>query len=275
MALRLANEKLDQVNRRMTLDLEAAAKIQQSLLPRNVPEFEEVSLSWAFEPCDELAGDTLNVFALDREHIAFYTLDVSGHGVPAALLSVSLSHWLSPAVDQSCLLSPVPDSKSGFVVTPPRQVAEILNHQFPMDMNTGQYFTIAYGILNRTTGDFTYVTAGSPSPLLISRNGTTRTLEGEGFPIGMIPQPKYQEQTARLLPGDRVFLYTDGIIEAENAAGEAFWTERLAAVLNENRSRSLEDCLSSVLTRVREWNAGDGLKDDATVLALEFRGCAE
>jgi PAS domain S-box-containing protein len=272
IALQLVNEKLEEANQRMTRDLEVAAKIQQSLLPRELPNFEEASFCWEFEPCDELAGDTLNVFPLDREHVAFYTLDVSGHGVPSALLSVSLSHWLSPAPGRSCLLSPVPDTDSEFVVTPPAQVAEILNQQFPMDLNTAQYFTISYGILHLASGRLSYVTAGSPPPVLSPRTGDTRILEGQGFPIGMVREPGYQEQIVDLSPGDRVILYTDGIIEAANESGEPFWTERLAGAVDESRAEPLEDCLKFVLEKVREWNVGHGFEDDASVLALEFRG---
>jgi sigma-B regulation protein RsbU (phosphoserine phosphatase) len=271
-ALHVANEKLEKANQRMSRDLEAAAKIQQSLLPQNLPEFEDASFCWEFEPCDELAGDFLNVLPLDGEHVAFYTLDVSGHGVPAALLSVSLSHWLSPVPGRSCLLSPAPNSASGFSVTPPSQVAEVLNREFPMDLNTAQYFTISYGVLNRATGRLRYVTAGSPPPLLVPRNGESEVLAGAGFPIGMFPKPGYEEQTVELSPGDRLFLFTDGVIEATNASDEPFWTDRLRAAVDENRSESLEGCLHSVLAEVRDWNAGDRFEDDATILALEFRG---
>jgi PAS domain S-box-containing protein len=270
--LRLVNEKLEVANQKMTRDLETAAKIQQSLLPENMPQIEEVSFCWKFEPCDELAGDTLNVLPLDREHVAFYTLDVSGHGVPAALLSVSLSHWLSAAPGRSCLLSPLSENESVFVVTAPGEVAEILNEQFPMDLDTAQYFTIAYGVLNVRNGRLRYVAAGSPPPLMVTENGETHVLEGRGLPIGMIAEPSYQEQTIDLSPGDRVFLYTDGIIEVENSQEEQFSMNQLAGVVGKGHSASLNDCLGLVMASVDEWNSAKPLEDDATILALEFHG---
>lgn len=273
IALSQANRKLEETNERMRRDLEAAAKIQQSLLPEGLPEFKEASITWVFEPCDELAGDTLNVFPVDREHIALYTLDVSGHGVQAALLSVSLSHWLSPSNGpRSSLFVPVPGSDSELVLASPRQVVESLNQQFPMNKDTIQYFTITYGLLNRFTGELRYAVAGSPRPLLHSRTDQARILRGGGLPIGMVSQPEYQEKVIRLSGGDRVFFYTDGICEAENAAGEPFWTDRLVAAVDEGRDRTLDECVKSVLDEVREWNDGDRFNDDATILALEFRG---
>ena len=273
IALSQANRKLEETNQRMRRNLEAAAKVQQSLLPEELPEFKEASVRWVFEPCDELAGDTLNVFPVDREHIALYTLDVSGHGVQAALLSVSLSHWLSPSNGpRSSLFVPVPGSDSEVVVASPRQVVESLNQQFPMNMETIQYFTITYGLLNRFTGELRYAVAESPSPLLHARTDQARVLSGGGLPIGMIPDAKYQESVIQLSPGDRVFFHTDGICEAEDAADEPFGTERVVASVNEGRDRSLDECVKSVLDEVRDWNDGDHFKDDATILALEFRG---
>ena len=271
-ALRVANASLEEANRRMTRNLEAAAKVQQSLLPADLPRFPEASFAWVFEPCDELAGDTLNVFPLDDEHIALYTLDVSGHGVPAALLSVSLSHWLAPTPGHSSLFVPVPDSDSEYAVATPREVMESLNRQFPMNLETNQYFTIAYALLHRSTGRLTYAVAGSPQPLLQTRAGGTLALGEGGLPIGIDPRPDYREATVQLSPGDRFFLYTDGILDAETADGEPFGTDRLIAAMEETRGHTLEDCVKATLGKVREWNAGDYFKDDATILALESTG---
>lgn len=270
MALLESREQLEAANQRMTSDLEAAARIQQSLLPQIRPDFKEAEFSWLIEPCEELAGDSLNVFGLDDEHIAFYTLDVSGHGVPAALLSVSLSHWLSPIPGQSSLFKPVPHRNSEFVLASPSEVAASLNKHFPMDMDNVQFFGITYGILNRCTGRLRYVSAGSPVPLLMLRNGHIQVLKGQGVPIGMVEDAIFEEQVIDLSPGARFFIYTDGIIEAENASGDEFQIELLMAALEESSSRSLDDCLESVFAKVKDWVGEDRLRDDATVLALEY-----
>nr|HQV32766.1 response regulator [Calditrichia bacterium] len=102
--LKQKNEALSQASDKMFESIRAAAVIQNSLLPAQVPDLPNVRVAWRFQPCDELAGDILNVLQLDEENLGFYVLDVSGHGVPAALLAVTLSRILSPLEDQASLL---------------------------------------------------------------------------------------------------------------------------------------------------------------------------
>ena len=160
--LETAYEDLAAVNQRMTEDLEAAARIQQSLLPTVTPRFAGHTFAWRFEPCQELAGDILNVFPLDDRHAAFYLLDVSGHGVQAALLSVTLSRVLVPAPVQSSLLV-----RSGREIVPPVAVAQQLNERFARGATTGQFFTLVYGVLDVETERLDYVSAGHPGPVLM------------------------------------------------------------------------------------------------------------
>ena len=103
-----------------------------------------MNFAWVFKPCEELGGDILNVFMLDEQQVGLYLLDVSGHGVTAALLSVTLNRVLSPAPSPHSLL------KQQGRLMPPAEVAEQLNREFPMDPTTGQYFTLLYGILMLT-----------------------------------------------------------------------------------------------------------------------------
>ena len=101
-----ANARLAEANRRMERDLRAAARIQEAFLPRGEPRLSQARFAWHYRPCEELAGDGLNVFALDDRHAALYVFDVSGHGVASALLSVTLSRVLSPPSDPSSVLRP-------------------------------------------------------------------------------------------------------------------------------------------------------------------------
>jgi sigma-B regulation protein RsbU (phosphoserine phosphatase) len=149
-------------NARMRRDLEAAAKIQAAFLPKSLPSISGLNFAWAFHPCESLAGDFLNVCALDAENVGLYLLDVRGHGVAAALLSVTLSRVLSPADADSMLLRR--DGQPGEKLVPPGEVADRLANKFPWDEATEQFFTIVYGILNVRTRQFRYVSAGHPGP---------------------------------------------------------------------------------------------------------------
>src|SRR5687768_15194517 len=160
-----ANLRLAKANDRMSRDLMAAAKIQETFLPRAAPRVPGTEFAWVYRPCDELAGDGLNVIPLGDGKVGLYILDVSGHGVTSALLSVTLSRLLSPPSDPSSILIREGDARDRFDITPPAEVAGRLNQLFPFDSATGQFATMVYGILNTATGEFRYVSAGHPGPV--------------------------------------------------------------------------------------------------------------
>lgn len=266
------NKELKTANKRMKQDLEAASGIQRSLLPAKTPDIPGFNFAWKFKPCDELAGDSLNIFTFDDQHVGLYVLDVSGHGVPAALLSVTLSRLLSPTSDQSTLVKQKLKNSAGFSVVPPAQVAEQLNRQFQLDNKTGQFFTILYSTLNIKTGEFRYVSAGHPSIALLSRNADPSLLENPGFPVGFIETAEYDENLIRLNPGDRLYIYSDGITEAKNIRNELFGEKRLIDILHKNLYLPLDESLSALLMSLEKWSGTGEYEDDITILALEMEG---
>ncbi|MGI8939871.1 MAG: response regulator, partial [Iamia sp.] len=154
-----ANARLERANGRMSRDLAAAAKIQKSFLPRAAQGVPGVEFAWGYRPCDELAGDGLNIIPLGEGRVGLYVLDVSGHGVSAALLSVTLCRLLSPPSEPSSILIRHRDALDPPDVTPPGEVADGLNRLFPYDMATEQFATLLYGVLDVSTGDFRHVSA--------------------------------------------------------------------------------------------------------------------
>lgn len=269
-ALRQATSELEAVNRRMKMELDRAARIQQALLPPDDQEFEGVRFCWRFRPCVELAGDGLNVIPLSGEKIAFYVIDVSGHGVAAALLSFTLNRWLSLLIGLD-RAAPAATGESTTIVSP-AAVAHRLNRQFPMTDENPQYFTMLYGVLEQRSGDFRYVSAGHPGPILVPGSGEAVCLESQGFPVGLLPEASFQDQSLRLHPGDRLYLYTDGLAEAANAQGEEFGMGRFRSRLLVGRELSLPQSLDAVVCALDEWRGEEPLRDDVTLLALEYRG---
>ncbi len=268
--LKEKNRVLASINNRIKNDLRMAAEIQQSLLPKAAPDVPGVNLKWFFKPCDELAGDTFNVFKLDENHLGIYVLDVSGHGVAAALRSVTLSYLLSPSHLQSGLLLDFSDETGEFVITPPAQVVERLNKQFPLELNTGQFFTILYGILNIPDKTFRFTSAGHPGMILLNGNGKTEVLETASLPVGILEDYSYEEQTLQLKPGNRLVLYSDGVVEAKNEAQEEFGISRLQRVMEEWQNRSLEEAVQAITLELFQWKKGENFEDDVTILALEI-----
>ncbi len=269
-ALRRAKDELEAANRRMKMDLEMAARIQQTLLPPAELKIEGVRIAWAYQPCEELAGDTLNVVPLDGENVGLYVLDVSGHGVGAALLSVTLNRWLSPLPAQSCLFSRRQDDPLYFEITSPADVAEQLNRQFPMDARAMQYFSLLYGVLGLSSGEFRYVSAGHPPPIIVPRNADPFLGRPGGLPIGLFPGSRYEECLLRLEPGDRIYLYTDGITETVNEDGQELGVKNVMAEISGHRNLPLDRSLAALLDRVRNWHRVPAFSDDISVLCFEY-----
>ena len=268
-AVREANAQLEVVNQKMKSDLDAAARIQKSLLPERAPRSENISFSWVFQPCDELAGDTLNVVPLDGKRFAVYTVDVSGHGVRASLLSVTLSHWFSRLFQGPVSLagSAQLNRETSFA---PVEVAEELNRGFQMNTENVQYFTMCYGVIDVQAREFRYVTAGNPPVIVARNNGTTEVLAVDGYPVGIVERPGYGEQVIKLSPGDRVYLYTDGVVEADDENENMYGADRLEAEVLKGSEQSLDSCVESIMESVRSWVGSRGLSDDVSILAFEI-----
>jgi sigma-B regulation protein RsbU (phosphoserine phosphatase) len=267
--LERANVQLAEANSRMTRDLKAAAKIQETFLPRNLPRVPGSNFAWVYRPCDELAGDGLNIIPLDEQNIAVYILDVSGHGVASALLSVTLCRLLSLPSDPSSILMRDVDEPKGIEITPPAEVAAHLNRFFPFDSATTQFATLLYGVLNTATGEFRYVSAGHPGPVHLPHDGVPVVLESDGSPIGLADDA-YEERLIQLAAGDRLYLYSDGVPEAMDAHGKSFGEARLLAAIDQDRSELLNDGVETLGESIARWLGSEKPQDDISILAVEF-----
>jgi phosphoserine phosphatase RsbU/P len=268
LELQALNAGLSSANKRMKQALDAAARVQRALLP-TLPDPDGARFAWVYRPCEELAGDILNVFPLDRGQFGLHILDVSGHGVASALLSVTVSRLLSPVREPTSLLLRCADRTQEYRVVPPVEVAEQLNRRFFWDEETEQFFTMIYGILDLDGREFRYVSAGHPGPVHLPRGAPPSTLSTTSLPIG-VGQENYQEHRVRVQPGDRFYLYSDGIIEAINASGKLFGNEGLLDALEAGRASSLRDSLAVLIEAVEKWCGGSPLADDVSLLAFEI-----
>ena len=264
---RLAEDALRRAKDALELDLRLAARVQQAMLPPPEVALGEFRIARAFHPCTDLAGDGVGIVSLPDGALGLYLLDVSGHGVGAALLSFTLNHLFSATVGGALIIA---DAAAGVRIVEPSGVAERLNQQFPMD-RTRQYFTLVYGVLDTGTGRFRYVMAGHPSPVHLPVAGPPRPVAGQGLPIGMLDGTRYEDESLLLEPGDRVYFYTDGVIEALNAHDEDFGQERLLSEIARLRHFDLRESLDLLADAARNW-CGGHLRDDVTLLGVERRG---
>jgi sigma-B regulation protein RsbU (phosphoserine phosphatase) len=262
------NARLEQANGRMSRDLKAAAKIQETFLPREVPRVPGTAFAWIYQPCDELGGDGLNVVPLGAGMAGLYVLDVSGHGIASALLAVTLSRLLSPPSEPSSILIRAGDVQDRFDITPPAEVAARLNRLFPFDSATEQFATMVYGILNVSTREFRYVSAGHPGPVHLPSGDDPVILASQGFPIGLA-DGSFVERSVRLGEGDRLYLYSDGVPEAMDPAGQQFGDARLLEAIRQGRSESLKESVATLLAEIVRWQGPERPRDDISVLAVE------
>ena len=273
-ALEGTNARLEAINSRMSRDLKAAARIQQSFLPPRASTIPGIDFAWVYQPCDELGGDGLNISRLGHNKVGFYVLDVSGHGVGSALLCVSLSRLLSPPSEPSSILMSDRDSGGAREPTPPADVATHLNRHFPFETSAEQLTTIVYGVVDVRNGEFRYVSAGHPGPIVSRLNHEPLVLESEGFPIGLTDEA-YDEREYGLRTGDRVYLYSDGVTEAMNTAGDQFGIARLLQVITQCRSLPLQASVDEIAVAVLAWQDGEKRHDDLSVLAIELTVASE
>jgi sigma-B regulation protein RsbU (phosphoserine phosphatase) len=257
--LRAATERLAAANGRHTRDLEAAARVQRAFLPVLASEVSGARFAWAFKPCSQLAEDYLNVFRLADRHAGLCVLDVAGHGVAAALLSVILSQLLTRVA-----------GGPGAGVVPPAEVVARLARELTPEATAGHTFSLLYGVLALDTGEFRFVSAGHPGPVHLTEDRPPAKLEVTGFPVG-VGGGEYKEQVVPLKPGDRLALYSDGLVGVRNAEGEHFGTRRLLAALEEGRRLPLADALGGLVRAVEGWRGDVPPQDDISVLLVERR----
>jgi phosphoserine phosphatase RsbU/P len=228
-SLRAVNHELVRQRERLDEDLHAAAEIQRSLLPRVDGLRGPLEMAWRYRPCTSIGGDIFNALELTAEETAFYVADVAGHGVPSALVSISISHRLS----QRWLLGTARCPGEGETLGPAEVLAR-LDHEYPFE-RFNLYFTISYLALNTMSGRLRYSSAGHPPPLVIRPDGAVERLHAGGPLIGLGESLGFDEGEIGLERGDRIVLYTDGVTEAPDRAGVMLGAPGLEDLLTTTR----------------------------------------
>jgi sigma-B regulation protein RsbU (phosphoserine phosphatase) len=243
-------------------DLKSAAAIQKSLLPDKSPAIENIRVAWTFEPCEQIGGDIFNIHHMDERNVGLYMLDVCGHGLPAALISVAVSQFLNSTdglLGNNCeLLSP-------------DIVLNKLDRSFPFE-RFGSFFSIIYMTIDLKDGRLDYSCAGHPSPILMRSDGTMDFLNQRGPIIGFGSETPFGQSSIQLQDGDRVVLYTDGLLESRNTAGEYFGKRRLCDVLAGHRQEPVQAMVAAVEAQIKDFRRQAAPDDDISLLAVDYAG---
>jgi len=235
-------------------ELQRAQEIQMSLLPKKIPQLPGFEVASAWQPARAVGGDYFDVLKLGENRLAICIADVSGKGVPAALLMANV---------QASLRASVRDLDS------PARVCSIINGMLCESIAADKFVTFFCGVLDAQTRSFRYCNAGHPYPILVS-SGAVRTLDQGGAVLGVFPVWKYQDASVELSSGDRLLLLTDGITEAEGPQGEEFGMEKVAAFAKAHAGNSAAKMNQQLMTQVAEY-CGAHFRDDATLLVLAVK----
>ena len=270
-----SQSELNETHKLLRNELNAAADLQRSLLPKELPNSDDLDFSWYFEPSEHLGGDTFNVYKLADKRYAIAVADVCGHGIKPALLAVTLQHVLNPRYRHTPLMWSDFATDPTHLVAPPTEVLARLNQQFPMTMENSQYFTMFYGVIESDTGKLSYSTAGHPPPMVLPAEGPAYQLPGSGVPIGFHDDAEFDPEATVINPGDRLLLFSDGLIETKNAANELVTTHRVLSWLDEARTLDTDSIVQLLGQNIRAW-AGDARPDDdVSILMVDYTGQSE
>ncbi|HEY9665925.1 MAG TPA: CHASE3 domain-containing protein, partial [Coleofasciculaceae cyanobacterium] len=253
-----AEEELQRQNQILQAELNQAAEYVRSLLPR--PLTGTITTEAQFVPSLQLGGDAFDYYWLDADHLAVYLLDVAGHGVRSALLSVSVLNVLR---SQS-----LPNTN----FYQPSAVLAALNRVFQMSETGDDYFTIWYGVYNPVKRELIYACAGHPPALLLSNasiNTPVKELGSLSIPIGMLPEADFDEDSCEIQPGSKLFLLSDGVYEILQPDGRIWGLNAFIDVLTDYKKRDTGN-LEQVLHHIQSLNGDKALDDDFSLLEINL-----
>lgn len=239
---------------RLKGQLEVARQVQLELLPPRDPHLVNYDISAYNFSTEEVSGDYYDWVRIYEDQIGLVIADVSGKGVPAALLMAFLRASLRAA------------THVGYA--PHISMAKV-NYLLWESIERNQFVTAFYGILDASHGTLAYANAGHNPPLLMSFDGKIRFLDRGNVPLGMFRDTRYHEFYLTFAKGDTLVLYTDGVTEAHNLKGEEFGRDRLAESVKSGASLTARDLITAVHRDVIDWTEGGGLTDDATFFVIK------
>ena len=246
---------------RIASDLHMANQIQTSVLPHEFPPFpekNEFELFAMMKPAREVGGDFYDFFLIDDDHLCLVIADVSGKGIPASLFMMN----------SKVLIKSFASGNNS-----PAEVLEKVNKEICENNQMEMFVTVWLGVLELSTGKIVASNAGHEYPVIGHAGGEFELIKDRhGFVVGGMDDVKYKDYELQLEPGDKLFVYTDGVPEATNVKNELFGTDRMLDALNADSYAPVEELLRNVRKAVSEFTAGAEQFDDLTMLAVEYTG---
>lgn len=245
-------------NERIESELYIARNIQQDMLPSVFPPYPDnpyFDIFAAIKPAKEVGGDLYDFYLIDENHLYFVIGDVSGKGVPASLFM---------AVTKTLL-----KAKSGPDISP-EKIFQMVNDELAANNDNSMFVTLFLGVLNLETGVITYSNAGHNLPVIITKKGTVKFIEPlDGLVLGIMPGVSYKRAMLKLNPGDRLFLYTDGVPEAQSPNQNFFGNNKMISAIEKNINLPSKELTMAMLNDVDDFSKGEQA-DDITIMIIDF-----
>ncbi|MBL8021363.1 MAG: SpoIIE family protein phosphatase, partial [Leptospirales bacterium] len=240
--------------KQMEMELGVARQIQQSILPQGAPVLSGIRVAARYEPMQAVGGDFYDFYPVSNSMLCVLIADVSGHGIPAALIASMLKIAGAENVSRA-------ESPSEFLLAINRVI---------LGKQSDHFVTAGFGVIDISKRTLTYANAGHPPLLIQSKTGAIRRLRPLGRILGIFPNPSFAHETVELLDGDRIVFYTDGIIEASGEDFVQFGQERVEMLLTEFINRSPEELSDALLQRLHDWTGATSLDDDVTFVIVDI-----
>ena len=250
---RTARERVEQ--RRFERELAIARDIQRSFLPARAPRVPGFELAGTSVAHDQVGGDYYDFISVSETRLGLAIADVSGKGIPAALLMAGFR------------MSLLAEIRNEFAI---RAVMRKVNQLLHESTEPGRFVTAFYGLLDWRNGVFTFVNAGHNPPLLIRADGTTEELSEGGMALGVLEDTRYEERPLAIAHGDVVVMYTDGVSEAEDEHREQFGVERIEQIVRKHAGHNARELMQDVMAAVLDWTGAAGPGDDLTLLVMRM-----
>lgn len=256
--LEKSNQLLSAKKAELDAELQSGADFVRSVLPPKGEVVPGVRLDWKFLPSLKLGGDLFQVSPWDSDLLGMMILDMSGHGIGAALRAISLSNLFR---DENVQFQ--------FRSVDPGSILSKLNTQYPLS-EQGEYFTIWLGVYHCSTGVLRYASAGHPGGVLVRHGAPGQILGKKAWPIGFSPNETFDTQEVIIRAGDRLYLFSDGIYEVLNGQNEIWGQDRLRQTVEGLASGSIAISLQRIVEQSQAWQEKKTFGDDVALVGLEF-----
>lgn len=262
-----AFDRVSQLYEGMERDLRAAARLQRALIPPRQSRLGPVGIGALWRPAGHVGGDLVGFAPVSDSRIAAWCVDVSGHGVPSALMTARLAHLFGAAhPDESPAILRLPNG--AHAPRDPAELAADLNARLQDEADLDQYFTMLFADIDIGTGLVRFCQAGHPPPAILRRGGVVEFVGQGGAPVGLIPDMVWETETVQLDPGERLVMLSDGITECEGRCGETFEAARLSGVLSRTWGLPEADQLDELLGAMTDFAGTASFADDVSAIVL-------